>query len=145
MSWIDFTRRNDPAHPQGLKLLQNNIAQHGYPKVLCFWTKAPDTVARLYHDVIIDMQNHYTLVLAQVTINNYPEMEPGVKPEPLTSLVNIQGSSIPLHRPISSDAIRIRFDPIIVGYTTPKHFKQTLNVAVRHSIKRIITNFLVPS
>lgn len=49
-----------------------------------------------------------------------------------------------LARLIGRDAIRIRFDPIIVGYTTPVHFRKTLAVAATHGIKRIVTKFLLP-
>ena len=137
LSWIDFTRRNDPAHKKGVKLLKENLNEYGYPKVLCFWTKAPDLIYKLYKNIIKDMQDNDTLVLMQTTINKYDEME------------NISDNVIRLDRikKLLGDPeyIRVRFDPIIGGYTTPQHFLDILDIVVEHNIKRIITNFLVPS
>ncbi|MBC8232250.1 DUF1848 family protein [bacterium] len=135
--WMDFTRRNDPAHPAGLVQLQRQLADNSYPHILCFWTKAPAILSEMYFDTIVDMQKEDVLVLAQVTINNYfAPMEPNITPAmiDLTQLVRL----------IGSDSIRIRFDPIIVGYTTPAHFKQTVAIATKHNIKRIVTKFLIP-
>jgi hypothetical protein len=136
LSWIDFTRRNDPACPAGVDLFRQQLSQHGYPSVLCFWTKAPATVAELYHDAIAEMQNWGTLVLAQVTMNCYgQDMEPGITPEKrdLGPLVDLIGAG----------AIRLRFDPIIPGYSTMQHFLDCLAVARKHGIRQITANFLV--
>lgn len=77
--WIDFTRRNDPACQEGIIQLRQKLKENGYPKVLCFWTKAPAILSEMYFDVIADMQRERTLVLAQVTINNYfAPMEPAI-------------------------------------------------------------------
>jgi DNA repair photolyase len=40
--------------------------------------------------------------------------------------------------------IRVRIDPIIIGYTTPGMVSRSLDVCQRHGITRVITNFLVP-
>lgn len=137
LEWIDYTRRSDPACPAGVDRFEEQLFFHGYPKVLCFWTKAPATLAELYHKEIVDLQQHGTLVLAQVTVNGYgKDMEPGVTPA-------MQDSG-PLIALISSGAVRLRFDPIIAGYTTPQHFLDCLSLARDHNISRITVNFLVP-
>ncbi|MDN5348113.1 MAG: hypothetical protein PWP65_1677 [Clostridia bacterium] len=137
LSWVDFTRRNDPAHPAGAALLEEKLKKHGPPRVLCFWTKAPARVSHIYAPVIASLRQNGTLVLAQVTLNNYREMEPGIKDadRELGPLVEILGG--PEH-------IRLRFDPIVDGYTRPEHFQKTVEVARKYGIRRIITNFLVP-
>lgn len=136
LTWVDFTRRNDPAHPAGVEILEKKLLQ-GFPHVFCFWTKAPVKVASLYAHHIKKMQEQGTLVLSQVTLNNYKEMEPGVNDfdKNLGPLIELLGGP---------QYIRLRFDPIIVGYTTPAHFSKTVEVALKHGIKRIIVNFLVP-
>jgi hypothetical protein len=135
LTWIDYTRRNDPACLAGLERFKEMLLFHGYPQVLCFWTKAPTTLAYLYEDVIRDLQDHNTLVLAQVTQNFYGEdMEPGIRPQDLGPLVTL----------ISCKAIRLRFDPIILGYTKPSHFQNCVEVAKKHRVDRITVNFLVP-
>jgi len=83
------------------------------------------------------MQDKGKIVLAQFTINNYGSiLEPGIEPDmlDLSGIVKI----------LSPDKIRLRFDPIIPGFTTPAHFKATIQIAQDHGIGRIITNFLVP-
>lgn len=135
-TWVDFTRRSDPAHRDGTVLLKNNLARHGFPDVFCFWTKAPAIVASLYANAIRQMQTAGVLVLAQVTLNNYGRpLEAGVNPA-------FQDLSM-LNQLLGPNAIRLRFDPIIAGFTSPAHFKQTVAQAVRHNINRITINFLV--
>lgn len=135
-AWVDYTRRNDPAHPEGVSILEENLEKRGRPKVLCFWTKAPHKLCRLYSRHIRELQERGTLVLAQVTLNHYREMEPGISEEDrtLTELAALLGPS----------SMRLRFDPIIVGYTTPDHFNRTVRSARAIGITRITTNFLVP-
>lgn len=134
--WVDYSRRTDPAHKKGVKILQQKLKKDGYPAVLCFWTKGPDLIYRLYKDIIKDMQAHGTLVLMQTTINGYKKME------------NISESVTRLDRIIKllggPEYIRLRFDPVIVGYTTPNMFLSTRLLACKHGIKHIIVNFLVP-
>lgn len=137
MNWIDYTRRNDPAQRYYVDKLRRMLDKHGYPKVLCFWTKAPATVAKLYRSLIDEMKANDTLVLAQVTWNNYgPEMEPGVTPA--------RAEIKPLVELLGPAAVRVRFDPIIIGFTTREHLDACLATCVDSGISRIITNFLVP-
>ncbi len=135
LSWVDFTRRNDPATPKAVPLLDAGIRSKGYPKVLCFWTKSPGKIADLYRDHIRMMRERGTLVLLQATINNYNEMESSGMDTSLNEIVGLLGR--PRH-------VRLRFDPIIIGYTRPSHFRTTVRKARRHDIDTIITNFLVP-
>jgi len=138
MNWVDFTRRSDPAHPKGVARLEQQLQKYGIPRVLCFWTKAPNVVATLYHDIINDISKQ-CLVLAQVTLNTYDrEMEPGITPDMtvLKGLIELLGG--PGH-------VRLRFDPIIPGYTQIGHFMNCLDIAHIAGISQITTNFLVPS
>ncbi|MFW5962342.1 MAG: DUF1848 family protein [bacterium] len=136
LSWVDFSRRNDPAHPKGVEMLKKRLKYEGIPKVFCFWTKAPNRIATLYRDIIMDLKKEGTLVLVQATINHYHEME-NIQKEwiELDNLVDLLGNP---------KQIRLRFDPIIVGYTKPSMFQQTIDIANIYEIDRIITNFLVP-
>lgn len=138
MLWIDYTRRSDPAHPAGVERLKAKLGQEGYPRVFCFWTKAPKNVAVLYRELIAEMKQNGTMVLAQVTLNGYRELEPGIRPEftALEDLVALLGD----HK-----HVRARFDPIIPGYTTPGHFKRHLQVITEAGIEQTTINFLVPS
>ena len=132
-TWIDFTRRNDPACRAGVRLYESKIVKHGYPDVFCFWSKDPFGIYNLYKDHIIDLQEHGTLVLAQFTINNYgPNIEPGVPKPKLDKIVKLLGSK----------CIRLRFDPVINGYTKQHHFLTTCQLARNNGISRIITNFI---
>lgn len=137
-AWVDYTRRNDPACPAGLERLMEILSKSVTPRVLCFWTKAPAVVASLYGKLIQDLQKKGTLVLAQVTLNSYYELEPGVKPEygHLLDFVQLLGGP---------EYIRARFDPIIPGYTTLKHFKTHLEKITSVGIKYTTLNFLVPT
>lgn len=137
MDIIDFTRRNDPATPAALDLLEKQLSR-GLPDVLVFWSKNPNGIQKLYVKPITKMVKAGTLVLCQFTVNGYSkEMEPAVD------------RSFHLFDKLASfltpRAIRLRFDPIIVGYTTESHFDYCLSVAVKYGISRITTNFLVPS
>jgi hypothetical protein len=71
-SWIDYTRRNDPACEAGVDRLRSKL-QGNFPDVFCFWSKAPGKIFTLYSDLIKKMQDNGTVVLAQFTINNYGE------------------------------------------------------------------------
>ena len=133
--WIDYTRRNDPAAPFWAGHLQKQLAAHGQPEVLCFWTKAPAVVASLYHEAILSLQEAGTLVLAQVTDNHYGRaLEPGILPEraDLQPLVDLLGAQ----------AVRLRFDPIIPAFTTLDHFQACLDDALRCGIRRITINWI---
>lgn len=139
-TWIDYTRRNDPACEAGLEILKKKLGNtEEYPNVFCFWTKNPYHLALLYKDVINDLKKHHTLVLCIATINpGYQTLfEPGVK-EPfwnLSPLIEILGKP---------DYVRLRFDPVIKGFTTMRMFKKNCEIALKHGIKDIITNFFVP-
>ncbi len=135
LTWIDFTRRSDPAQPYYQRRLVDQLQKHGYPQVLCFWTKAPAEVARLYGDLSAQLREHGTLVLAQVTHNpGYYQLEPGVtdRRRDLSSLVELLGPA----------AVRLRFDPIIPGFTTPGMFQAAVDAARCFGIRRITVNFL---
>lgn len=135
LSWVDYTRRNDPSQPFFVERLKAQLLKYGYPHVLCFWTKSPHLLATLYKDLIECMQRNDTLVLVQVTYNGYKELENvSEKNTDLTSLVSLIGSK----------NIRLRFDPIIPGYTTFSQFQNVVGIAEKFGIKRIITNFIVP-
>jgi hypothetical protein len=137
-NWVDYTRRNDPAQPFFVDHLKAKLEKHGYPHVLCFWTKSPSKVATLYKDIIKDMQSHDCLVLLQTTINSYSSLEPTLTEDDikLDDLIPLLGS--PEH-------IRFRFDPIIPGYTSIKHYTKVLELAKKYGVTRITTNFIVPS
>jgi hypothetical protein len=133
--WVDYTRRNDPATQYWVEHLKKKIKARGYPYVLCGWTKAPAVVAELYGETIKDMQAHGTLVLCQVTYTGYTDLEPAVTPEraELGPLVDLLGA----------DHVRLRFDPIIVGYTRDEHFQRCLDAAVKFHINTIATKFII--
>jgi len=135
LRWVDYTRRNDPATPYWVGHLTKTLKSRGYPRVLCFWTKAPAAVAELYKDAVKDLRDHGTLVLAQVTYNGYKELEPGITEE--------RSDLAPLVALLGPECVRLRFDPIIVGYTRPEHFERCLSAAVRFGIKRIAVNFIL--
>ena len=141
LPWVDFTRRNDPAHPFGPVLLQKSLDRYG-AYVFCFWTKNPGTVADLYRNQISQMMSKDTLVLAQVTLNNYSSiMEPGVpsfntRYQGLDRLLRLIGG--PGH-------IKLRIDPIILGYTTPNMIRTSLEAGRSLGIRRFVMNFFVPS
>jgi hypothetical protein len=134
--WADYSRRNDPAHIQGVEILRNALSKEKVlPAVLCFWTKNPGLVAKLYAEDIKILQSRGTTVIAYVTATGYGRpLEPGVPPTDLTGLVELLGAK----------AVRLRFDPIIVGFTKPSHFQYCLDLAVKHGITDIIVNFYMP-
>jgi hypothetical protein len=104
---------------------------------LCFWTKNPGAISTLYGDIVRKLQAKGSTVLVQATVTGYgAPLEPGV-PE-----VSGMGELVKL---IGSKAIRLRFDPIILGYTKPEHFKKCLYQAQENDIEEIIVNFLVPT
>ena len=136
-TWIDYTRRSDPAQDYYVEKLSRKLAQGHRPDVLCFWTKAPGWVARHYAHIIHAAERDGVIVLAQVTWNNgYDVLEPGVDKNlaELKALVDLLGP----------DKVRLRFDPIIMGFTTESMFNNCLNDAALLGIERITTNFLVP-
>lgn len=134
---IDFSRRTDPACPEGLLRLTNKLAVHGAPRVLHIWTKAPATVARMYGDLFRQLKNAGTIVCAQVTLNFY---EPPVEQIPAEAL-DIK----PLVDLLGSEAVRLRLDPVIAGYTDKFNIVAATTVATVFSIERLTVNFLVPS
>ena len=76
------------------------------------------------------------MVLAQVTDNHYGQLlEPGILPEraDLEPLVNLLGAG----------NIRLRFDPILPGFTTLEHFQACLEDALRFGIQRITINWII--
>ena len=101
--------------------------------ILCFWTKAPSRLAEMYRKPIQDLQANGMCVLAQVTMNFYGmQLEPGVTQQDITPLAEL----------IGANHIRLRFDPIIPGFTTLDHFQQCLDVARQIQTDRITVNFI---
>lgn len=137
--WIDYTRRNDPACVEGLHIFKEKLLHNKRPTVLCFWTKNPKLVGELYGNIIAELRKGGTTVLAQVTINpGYQEkMEPGIKEKfwDMGEFIRLLGG--PEH-------IRLRFDPIIKGFTTPAMFQEHCRIAKNWGIKRTTVNFMVP-
>ena len=133
---IDYSRRTDPACSEGVLVLKDKINRCGYPKLIHFWTKAPAVFSKLYEKIILELNAHNVVICSQITINNY-----GLPLEKVTSdMQNIEA----LVGLLGSDAVRLRFDPIIIGYTCMSHFKKTVNIAEKFNIKRITVNFLEP-
>ena len=137
-NWVDYTRRNDPCHLFFVTHLQDKLEKHGYPYVLCFWTKSPSMVVSLYKNTIKDMQSNGCLVILQTTINGYTTLEPSIveKDIQLDELIPLLGGP---------EYVRFRFDPIIPGYTKIEHYIKILELAKKWGITRITTNFIVPS
>ena len=141
LPWVDYTRRNDPASIYWVRRLEDLLQKQEAPHVFCFWTKNPGYIAAHYKSYIDHMKSQGTIVLAQVTYNFYPELEPGVlkyaagRAAGLQKLIQVLGG--PAY-------VRLRIDPIIMGYTTPKIIEQSLNTAYHNNIKNVTTNILVP-
>jgi len=136
-TWVDYTRRNDPACPQGLEIFKNRLGTSArLPHVLCFWTKNPEGLAALYWNIIKELKDAGTTVLAYVTINNYGNpLESGVPEPKMEELLKLLGP----------DNIRIRFDPIVIGYTNRSHYiNGALKFAAECGIKEIVVNFMMP-
>jgi hypothetical protein len=133
---IDYSRRTDPACSAGVEVLADKISKCGYPKLIHFWTKAPAVLVKLYETFFSDLKKHNVIICSQVTINNYslPLEKVTQDMQAIDGLVNILGN----------EAVRLRFDPIIIGYTCMSHFKKTVNIAKTFNIKRITVNFLEP-
>lgn len=137
VAWVDFTRRNDPACPEALEFLKKTL-QEKKPGVFCFWTKAPNVVAKLYSDVVKQMRSEGVLVLCQTTLNRgYGILEPGVCPEyqELGELIELLGGP---------QYVRARFDPIIFGYTTPSMFEEHCRFISSCGVGYTVVNFYVP-
>jgi DNA repair photolyase len=138
-TWIDYTRRNDPAQQYYVDKLERKLmVRSNVPDVLCFWTKAPRFIAENYKDSISRMWDCDSIVLAQVTWNTgYELLEPNVTHafSDLAALVDLLGS----------ENVRLRFDPIIPGFTKLEMFKVCANHAAELGVRQITTNFLVPS
>ena len=134
MLWADITRRHDPANGVFVKILSQRLLDLGLPYVLCFWSKAPARIAILYEEMIKELQAKGVLVLAQISLNGYDEvLEPG-----LTSADRQLGSLI---RILETGAVRLRFDPIIPGFTTLAHYQFCLSQALEWGINHITLNF----
>lgn len=138
--WIDYTRRNDPACPAGLNLFEQKLARiRKRPDVVCFWTKNPRLVGELYKNHIESLRTQGTIILAQVTINpGYQDvLEPGINETywEMSNFIDLLGG--PQH-------VRMRFDPIIPGYTTPGMFRRHCEIAARYGITHTTVNFLIP-
>jgi len=142
-TWIDYTRKTDPACPAGVKRIGvriNDLYFHEkpFPDVVCFWTKNPAGLAKMYQSLITGMKEQGVVVLAQVTINPgyQPLLEPGIKREfwRLDELAELLGS--PRH-------IRARFDPYIPGFTSLEMFERHCDLVSGYGIVRTVTNFVV--
>jgi hypothetical protein len=135
---VDFTRRNDPACLAAYQCFSGCLEKREAPSVLCFWTKAPNTVAAMYEKEIQMLQEQGTLVLCQTTLNlgGYRVLEPNITRDAvkLGKLISLLGS--PKH-------IRARFDPIIFGFTTPKMFAEHCKYIAGYGITRTTVNFMV--
>jgi len=146
MTWIDFTRRNDPAcaaaHHHFKQKLKGFYSFGGFsklPEVLCFWTKAPQLVFDLYaHDIQL-LRAKNVIVLAQVTLNGkgYRPLEPHVTEE----TTKLDGLIFALGGP---EKIRARFDPIVFGFTKPSMFEEHCRTIACHGITYTTVNFLQP-
>lgn len=134
---MDFTRRNDPACYTAHDRFAYCLEKRDAPSVLCFWTKAPNTVATMYQKEIQKLQEQGTLVLCQTTLNlsGYQPLEPNIKKNAvsLEKLTKLLGG--PEH-------IRARFDPIIFGFTTPSMFREHCRYISDHGITHTTVNFL---
>lgn len=152
---IDFTRRSgpetigsDPANPSYANILR----WHAYfdwkdryeDVVLVFWTKSPNRVMQIYRPMIEHLQRKGVTFLMFVTRNGYYyPIEPNVTPEDqdISEAVKVLGSN----------AIRYRFDPIILGYDSngdaipiSQHWDACVSDAIKYGISNIVINFLVP-
>lgn len=132
--WYDFSRSNDPTSTEGYRVFHQNKSELTEGDVLCFWTANPFGLVQMYKTDILELHKKGIIVVAQPTMNFYGNIEPGIKPEflDLGPLVDLLGN----------DHVRVRFDPIIPGYTTPKHFKQCVNQVVKYGIEQVTINFL---
>jgi DNA repair photolyase len=133
---IDYSRRTDPACIEGVNVLKNKIKKYGYPALVHFWTKAPAVLFDLYNDVIADLKKNNVVVCIQITLNNY-----GLPLEKVTEDMQRLDKLVGL---LGSKAVRLRFDPIIIGYTCMAHYKKIIETAEKYDIKRITVNFLEP-
>lgn len=135
--WVDYTRRNDPGCIKALEHL-NRCLQEKKLQVFCFWTKAPDVVAKLYSGVIRKLQSEGVLVLCQTTLNRgYTVLEPGIRPEyqELGNLIELLGGP---------QYVRARFDPVIFGYTTLSMFEEHCKHITSYGVNYTVVNFYVP-
>ena len=133
---VDYSRRTDPACEAGLKLFQKYLYPRKLPKVVSFWTKAPAVLAKLYASTIQELQEEGTVVCAHITLNYYES--------PLEAVTNEMRELGPLVDLLGCQAVRLRFDPIIFGYTTLSHYRQVLETAEQHNVSRITINFMIP-
>ena len=144
-TWIDFSRRNDPACPAGVVLFKEMLAKTAkLPDVICFWTKNPGRVAALYGEVVTELRAKGVTFLAQVTMNPYYDLlEPGAPRagDDVQAVYSLNLLSDLLGGP---NHIRLRFDPIIKGFTTLRMFSQHCFIARLARINHTAVNFLVP-
>ena len=137
-TWIDYTRRNDPAQEYYVSKLAKMITKQT-PDVLCFWTKNPGFIVEHYTPMIKELVARGTIVLAQVTVNTgYGKLEPNVN-------TTDHGGLSDLCALLGPGRVRVRFDPIILGFTTPGMFERCVEACFYNGVERITTNFLVPS
>ena len=131
---IDYSRRTDPACKEGLELLESKIKRFGFPSLIHIWTKAPGKLFEIYGKIFEQLQKHNTILCGQITLNHYGK--------PLESVSKSSQDISRIVGTFGSKAIRLRFDPIIFGYTTLKHYKQTMELAQIYNISRVTVNFL---
>jgi hypothetical protein len=114
--WMSYTIRNDCCDPRDIGIFNQSIRWNGTPSVLTLWTKQPALVAAIWKDTIKSLKDSGVIVISMITLNNYgPEMEPGRQPEyddPSTLMKLV-------------DRTFFRIDPILIGYTAPKHLNKT--------------------
>ena len=141
-TWVDFSRRNDPACEQAFRVFCEQISRAEksgkLPEVICFWTKNPGLVADLYAGPIQYYQRQGVTFLAQVTVNDYGrEIEPGAP-----DFESARAGLRKLAKWLPANAIRLRLDPIIPGVTAPRHIKQLGKIVVEFDISRITVNMI---
>lgn len=147
---IDATRRGGIESPAYLDVLRwhtmFNFKDHYENIVLIFWGKFPKRLAAQYKQAIAYLRSMGVTVLCFITHNYYYyPIEPHVtyEEQELDQLLECLGTP---------DALRLRFDPIILG-TDPQgkeipnieHFGKLCEKAEKYGIKHIVFNFLVPS
>ena len=136
MKIIDFTRRNDPACSEAVELLDKQLKSNNHIDIFTFWSKNPNGIYNLYKDHIKKLLDNKTIVFGMFTITGYGEiLEPGIdmdKFHRMDKIVNL----------IGSNKIKLRFDPIIPGYTTIKHLIYFKSIVDKYNIQNVIYNFI---
>ncbi len=144
-NWVNFGQQADPAYPIAVKYLKQKLDTVGIPKVLCFWTRDPAVITKLYQNIITDLIQAGCLVLAQVTPNNYGNIEPGIEntsAQPENAIIDIFEPLIDLLG--GSDHIRLRFGPILPLWYKRPSFPMIILAAYIHKIDQITISFQEP-